>query len=165
MGVKKSEISTAAAIVIKDEGTPVEPALGGMNFTGDGVTATQTAPGQTEVNVPGNDGVGGFPPIALFGDLSPPVNAVAGCSYINTCNVGAQLILPSSPNDGDEVGFFGWYCGGGGCAQSILLSGTKNIVRANAFGICSTQSVFASHPSVLRYSAARDRWEPVQGLF
>jgi len=52
MGVKKAQLATAAAIVIQDEGGPVEAAMALMNFTGGLVTASQTAPGQVQVDIP-----------------------------------------------------------------------------------------------------------------
>lgn len=47
------------SIAIEDEGSPVDAAVTTINFTGSGVTATQTAPGEVEVNITGGGGGGG----------------------------------------------------------------------------------------------------------
>jgi len=61
MGIKKSQIGTVAAaspavqpaVTIEDEGTPVETSLLVMDFTGAGVTSTQSSPGNVDVAIPG----------------------------------------------------------------------------------------------------------------
>lgn len=50
-----------AALEIEDQGTSLDAAVVKINFVGAGVTATQTAPGEIEVDVPGGGGGGSTP--------------------------------------------------------------------------------------------------------
>lgn len=49
-------IAGGSALEVQDEGTPVDAAVTSINFTGAGVTATQTSPGEVEVAIPGGGG-------------------------------------------------------------------------------------------------------------
>ena len=45
-----------STLTVEEEGTPVDTEVVVINFTGLGVTATQTSPGEVEVNIPGGGG-------------------------------------------------------------------------------------------------------------
>jgi hypothetical protein len=106
MGIKKSEIGRAAAIAVKDEGSPVVSALAGMNFAGAGVTATESAPGQALVTIPGGS--------SLLLDLTPAVATPTGEIWngkpVYRKNWAGSSLAASTPIDGTDeiVRVFGW---------------------------------------------------------
>lgn len=129
-----------------------------------GILPSQVVNASTNAGVPVGGG-GGFPPIAFFGDMgASPQNAVAGCSYFNTCNgcSPASLTMPGSPSDGDEVGVGP---GAPGATSIQMDFGTQQYFRPNCLtveGPSAPLSMQYPQPAIWRYSGARARWEVVE---
>jgi hypothetical protein len=95
MGIKKSELAAAVAIVVENQGTPVETALAGVDFTGAGVTTSQTAPGQVQVDVPGGGGAPGSEQSIINPCVTPaqsPYQASFGETVIVDSSQGPVII-------------------------------------------------------------------------
>jgi hypothetical protein len=109
-------------IEIEDEGSSIETALVKMNFTGAGVTATQTVAGEVEVNVPGTS------------DTPLTTNF----SRIYADGTGGFQASVTTPGGNTQVNLSGWNYEGGlnpTFGQSVVfVSVSGNIIERNTTG-------------------------------
>ena len=80
--------AVASAVEVQDEGIVIDAAAAILNFTGAGVTATQTAPGEVDVNIPGGGGGG-----ALTLVSTQAIGGTAGASWTGIAAAGEDLIV------------------------------------------------------------------------
>lgn len=76
-------------LAVEDTGVPVDPAVTLMDFAGAGVTATQTAPGEVLITIPGGSTTDRYAPAIIVGN-SANGDAAGQCHFLDTGN-GAQL--------------------------------------------------------------------------
>ena len=93
---------------IQDEGIQVDPSAQIINFTGAGVTATQAAPGEVQVDIPGGGGGDHAALLNLAWLLSGHTGlpgAVAGFDALGATTFYTNVIFTTTPLGGDLNGF------------------------------------------------------------
>jgi hypothetical protein len=96
-GTNTSWAAAASAITVQDEGSTLTTSLTSLNFTGSGVTATNTG-GAVTVDITGGGGAGVYTSYSANATLTPGTNALA-----NTSSAGFTLTLPATPAAGDQI--------------------------------------------------------------
>jgi len=78
------------AIDVEDEGSPVVSGATTLNFTGAGVTVTDSGGGVVQINIPGGGGGGGVPTVVQFKSLA-------------TANISTGITLDNPPASGNVL--------------------------------------------------------------